>query len=111
MTKWFTANITPTTIYYDKQTLISPLFTSNDTQPFGTFTIGAGKSEIQSGVVPAIPLTLQFTTWDEMSSGDYGAGKSRLYGGIHCGTANIASQSIADELNILIDASWQISTA
>ena len=111
MTKWFTANITPTTIYYDKQTLISPLFTSNDTQPFGTFTIGAGKSEIQSGVVPAVPLTLQFTTWDEMSSGDYGAGKSRLYGGIHCGTANIASQSIADELNILIDASWQISTA
>jgi hypothetical protein len=46
-----------------------------------------------------------------MSSGDYGAGKSRLYGGIHAGTANLASQSIADELNILIDASWQISTA
>ena len=108
MNKWFGSTINPETIYYDKQTLISALFTSNATQPFGTFTIGAGKSEIETGVVPALPTTLTFTTWDQMSSGDYGAGKSRLYGGIHCGTANIASQTIADELNILIDASWQI---
>ena len=110
MTKWFGSNIIPTNTYYDKQTLISPLFTSNDTQLFGTFTIGAGKSEIQFGIVPVLPLTLQFTTWDQMSSGEYGAGKSRLYGGIHCNTANLTSQTIAGELNTLINASWQINT-
>lgn len=117
MTKWVGPSINPETIYYDKQTLISPLFTSNNTQPFGVFTIGAGKSEIQSGVVPTLPTTLQFTTWNDMSSGLYGAGQSRLYGGIHADTANITSQTIAGEIDTLINDptanpnAWNINTA
>jgi hypothetical protein len=110
MNRWFGSTITQTPIYYDKQTLICPLFTSNATQAFGTFTIGAGKSEIQPGVVPAAPITFNFGTWDDMSDGILGAGVSRLYGGIHCDTANTASQNTAGEVNTLINASWQIST-
>ena len=110
MTRWFGPNIIASNIYYDKQTLISPIFSKNMTQTYGTFTIEAGKSEIQPGTVPAAPLTLTFNTWDEMSTGTYGAGISRLYGGIHCTTANISSQTIAGEINILINNSWNIST-
>jgi hypothetical protein len=115
MTKWFGPNIIASNTYYDKQTLLSPIFSSNATQTYGTFTIGAGKSEIQPGIVPAAPLTLSFSTWDDMSSGTYGAGKSRLYGGIHCTTANISSQTIADEIDSLINnpdanpTAWNIS--
>jgi len=108
MNKWFGPNITQTPLYYDKQTLICPLFTSNATQAFGTFTIPQGKSEIEPGIVPAAAQTFNFGTWDEISDGPLGAGLSRLYGGIHCTTANIESQNIATEVNTLINKSWQI---
>lgn len=116
MNKWFGSTITQTPLYYDKQTLICPLFTSNATQAFGTFTITKGKSEIEPGVCPAAPITFKYGNWDEMSDGVLGAGISRLYGGIHCTTANTSSQSIAEEVNDLINDpsknvnAWNIQT-
>jgi hypothetical protein len=116
MNRWFGPNINATTTYYDKQTLISPLFASNNTQLYGNFMITAGSSEIQSGIVPAANITLSFTNWNEMSSGTLGAGLSRLYGGIHCATANLSSQSIAVEIDELINDTsknvnaWNIHT-
>jgi hypothetical protein len=117
MNKWFGDTITQTSIYYDKQTLICPLFTSNATQAFGTFTIAKGRSEIEPGVCPAVPVTLNYGTWNDMSNGILGAGVSRLYGGIHCDTANTSSQNIAEEVNTLIndplanEYAWNIQTA
>jgi hypothetical protein len=111
MTKWFGPNITKSITYYDKQTLISPLFKLNATQPYGTFTIGIGKSEVQPDVVPNAPIVLSFNTWDDMSSGTLGAGPSRLYGGIHCSSANTASQEIASDVDTLINSSWNIQTS
>jgi hypothetical protein len=117
MNKWFNETITQTPIYYDKQTLICPLFTSNATQAFGTFTIAKGKSEIEPDVCPAQAITFNYGTWNDMSNGILGAGVSRLYGGIHCDTANTSSQSIAEEVNKLINDpfenpnAWNIQTA
>lgn len=117
MNKWFDTVITQTPMYYDKQTLICPMFSSNATQAFGTFTIAKGKSLIEPGICPAAPITFNFGTWNEMSDGIMGAGISRLYGGIHCDTANLSSQSIAREVNELINDplanldAWNIQTS
>jgi hypothetical protein len=111
MNKWFGSTINSTgNVYCDGQTLICPLFTSNATQPYGSFTIQTGKSEIQPSVVPAAPITFTFGTWDEMSTGEYGAGISRIYGGIHADTANITSQNVAVEVDGLINSAWNIQT-
>ena len=117
MNKWFDSVIIQTPMYYDKQTLICPLFSSNATQAYGTFTISKGKSLIEPGVCPAQAITFNYGTWDEMSDGVLGAGISRLYGGIHCDTANLSSQNIAREVNDLINDplanpnAWNIQTA
>lgn len=108
MNKWFGTNLTKNSTYYDKQTLISPLFTANASATYGDFTVGAGKSEIQPGITPATPVTLSFTKWDDMADQ---AGMSRLYGGIHCYTAHSASQATAIEVDTYINNTWDIQTA
>jgi hypothetical protein len=108
MNKWFGNTITKTSIIYDGLTLLSPIFQSTQTAPFGDFTIAKGNSEIQMGVVPAAPLTLSFTTWNEMANQ---TGMSRLYGGIHAMTAHTASQSSAISVDNYIQSSWAIRTA
>jgi hypothetical protein len=111
MNKWFGGAILPSgNIYYDGQTLLSPMFTSNATQAFGSFTIQAGKSEVEPVIVPVAPVTFTFGTWDEMSTGEYGAGISRIYGGIHADTANITSQNVAAVIDALINSAWNIQT-
>jgi hypothetical protein len=104
MTKWFGTNINKTTIAYDQQKLICPLFVNSQTTVYGNFTVPSGSSLIQSSV-PAVPITLSFNTWDEMSDS---AGISRLYGGIHAETANESSKQTAIEVDRYINSIWNI---
>jgi hypothetical protein len=108
MNKWFGTNIIKNYTYYDKQTLISPLFTINDTNNYGDFIIGIGKSEIQPMVTPTSSITLSFSTWNQMADS---AGLSRLYGGIHALTAHQSSQNTAVQVDGYINSSWNILTS
>lgn len=107
MNKWFGATIIKNTTFYDKETLICPLFNVNQTSVYGDFIISAGVSDIQSGVVPSSPVTLSFNQWNEMADQ---AGMSRLYGGIHCMTAHTSSQQTAVEVDSYINSTWNIQT-
>ena len=105
MTKWFGANIVKTTTTYDNLPLMTTVITSNQTAPYGDFTIAAGASSIQPGVTPAVPVVFSFSNWDQIADA---AGVSRIYGGIHTENANTASQISADLTHILIDSTWNI---
>ena len=106
MNKWFGENIIKTAISYDQQKLICPLFSTSQTTLYGDFTVPSGTSQIQTGV-PALPITLSFETWEEMSDS---AGISRLYGGIHAETANESSKNTAVQVDTFINSTWNIST-
>lgn len=108
MNKWFSENITKNSVYYDGETMISPLFKSNETASYGNFTVSAGKSTIQPGVTPSSAITLSFSKWNDMADQ---AGLSRLYGGIHALTAHQSSQTTAVEVDGYINATWNIQTA
>jgi hypothetical protein len=107
MYKWFGSTITKRSIMYDKQTLISPLFTMDQNTTYGTFVVPIGASEVQPGTVPSTPITLSFDTWDDMADS---AGMSRLYGGIHALTAHTSSQSSAIQVDGYINSTWNILT-
>jgi hypothetical protein len=107
MNKWFTENIEKNETFYDKETLICPLFASNTNSIYGDFIVPVGVSGIQPGVVPSSPVTLSFTTWNEMADQ---AGLSRLYGGIHAITAHNSSQQTAILVDNYINSSWNIQT-
>jgi hypothetical protein len=105
MTKWFGADIVKTTTTYDKLPLMTTTIKSNQTAPYGDFTIAAGASSIQPGVTPAVPVVFSFTAWDQIADA---AGMSRIYGGIHTENANAASKISADLTHVLIDSTWSI---
>jgi hypothetical protein len=105
MTKWFGLNIVKTTTTYDNLPLMTTTITSNQTAPYGDFTIAAGASSIQPGVTPAVPVVFSFSNWDQIADA---AGVSRIYGGIHTENANTASQISADLTHVLIDSTWNI---
>ena len=106
MNKWFGAAITKNTVTYDLQTLYATSFTSNQTVPYGDFIIPVGSSAVEPGVTPAAPVTLSFTTWQDMADQ---AGMSRLFGGIHTISAHYASQTTANAVDGYINASWGIT--
>ena len=106
MNKWFGAAITKNTVTYDLQTLYATSFTSNQTVPYGDFIIPVGSSAVEPGVTPAAPVTLSFTTWQDMADQ---AGMSRLFGGIHTISAHYASQTTANAVHDHINASWGIT--
>ena len=106
MNKWFGATITKNTVTYDLQTLYSTSFATNQTTAYGDFTLVAGSSAIEPGVVPAVPITLSFATWQDMADQ---AGMSRLFGGIHTISAHYASQTTANAVHDRINASWSIN--
>ena len=108
MNKWFGSTIHARPITYDGQTLFSPLFSTNQTTTFGTFTVPAGSSTVEPVFSPSVPVTLTFTTWDDMADS---AGMSRLYGGIHCASAHYASQATAVQVDGYINSTWNIATA
>jgi hypothetical protein len=105
MNKWFGTTIIKNTTFYDKQTLICPLFKSDQTVPYGNFIIHSGDSIIQPGLVPSNNLTLTFNTWDDIADQ---AGLSRLYGGIHAITAHTSSQQTAVKVDNYINSTWDI---
>jgi hypothetical protein len=106
MNKWFGPNINKNTITYDLQTLYSTSFRSNQTASFGDFTFLPGSSAVEPGVTPATPVTLSFSTWQDMADQ---AGMSRLFGGIHTISAHYGSQTSANAVDGYINASWGIT--
>jgi PAP2 superfamily len=108
MAKWFGAAIQKGVVPYRQMSMISPLFPTDQVGAFGDFVVGAGASEIQSGAVPAGPLTLSFSSWEDIATG---AGVSRLYGGIHCLSAHQGSQLLASQLHGVLQSRWAIPTA
>jgi len=106
MTKWFGANITKNFISYDMETLFCPSLTPNESGLFGDFVIGAGTSLVEPGVAPTAPVSLSYSTWDEMANQ---AGMSRLYGGIHTANAHYASQTTAVAVDGFINSTWGIT--
>ena len=107
MTKWFGAAIQPLPLTYQGESLFCPSIRTDETTTFGTFTIPARSSLVQA-TVPSQPVTLTFATWEDMAAQ---AGISRLYGGIHAVSAHLASQTIAEAVDALIQSSWNICTA
>jgi len=108
MTKWFGSSIPSTgPKLITDMSLLSKIFTgTSQNLPFGSYTIPAGVSEIQHNIVPAVPITLSWNNWQDMADS---AGISRQYGGIHCQSAHVASQAVANNLLEHITADWNIT--
>ena len=106
MTKWFGSNITKNFISYDMETLFCPSLTSEESGLFGDFVIGAGSSLVEPGVAPSAPVSLSYSTWDDMANQ---AGMSRIYGGIHTANAHYASQTTAVAVDGFINSTWSIT--
>ena len=102
MTKWFGANISKTSTFYDRLPLISPLFKDIQVGSFGDFLITANTSAIQANI-PSADRLLSYSKWDDMARD---AGMSRLYGGIHALTAHTSSQTAAGLIDEFINATW-----
>jgi hypothetical protein len=105
MTAWFGQNMPTAPITKSDLTLLSPIFngTGSQTNALNTITVSTGKSVIQPGIVPAAPTSLTWTTWQDMADS---AGMSRLYGGIHCTSANTSSQAVANQLHTDLNTVW-----
>ena len=76
--------------------LLSPLFKKDQTNVFGRIAVAAGASEIHSDVIPRGAIQFSWMKWSHMANS---AGISRKYGGIHCTSAHIGSQKLANELH------------
>lgn len=106
MSAWFGDSVPHTgNIVCTDLGLISPLFTDDQRNRFGAFTVKAGASIIQSGAVPAQDITLSWGKWSDIADS---AGISRLYGGIHCLSAHRSSQAVAGEVDAIIRDTWGI---
>ena len=106
MTDWFGPTITPARAPFTGIHLLSPMIkTSQAGNNFGTFTISVGSSDIQPGVVPSIPITLSFSTWQAMADQ---AGVSRQYGGIHAASADIGGKALANALRPVQKNNWRL---
>jgi hypothetical protein len=107
MTAWFGA-LVPTGIRRRTDlNLMSPMFAGAGVieGPFHKIVIAGGKSRVQTGVVPAAEVVLEWNTWQDMANS---SGFSRLYGGIHCMSAHTSSQHIANEAHERIGRVWGI---
>jgi hypothetical protein len=107
MTAWFGAAVPKRERVRTDLALMSPMFANggSDVRGFHQIGIGAGKSLVQSGVVPAEEVVLTWNTWQEMADS---SGLSRLYGGIHCMSAHTSSQHLARDAHAMLDEVWGI---
>jgi membrane-associated phospholipid phosphatase len=106
MTEWFGNSIPDISAQsYSALPIWSPIFGAAFSTNWNTIPIAAGSSEIQAGVVPAAPITLSWGTWQEMADS---CGVSRQYGGIHCVSAHIGGQSVANETHSRAKVTWGI---
>ena len=105
MKKWFGPTIQDRQRSLDTLKLISPIFSTTQINPFGTFYMPIESSQIQINSVPSGILRFIYTTWQAMADE---AGISRKYGGIHATSAHTSSQALANELTNTIDSVWSI---
>ena len=106
MTDWFGPTLTPAPAPFTGVSLFSPMIrTSQAGNTFGTFTISAGSSEVQPGVVPAAPVTLTFSTWQAIADQ---AGNSRQYGGIHAASADVGGKAVANAIRPRQKNNWPL---
>lgn len=104
MTDWFGPTIpTSSPQSISDLSLLSPVFQTAQTNVFGVFVFPAKASLIQPGIVPASPITLQWTSWQDMANS---AGLSRKYGGIHATSAHTSSQALSQELHTRLKNLW-----
>lgn len=106
MNRWFGQTIQPVQMLpVSDMKLMSPMFSNIYAGKYAKFTIPARSSQIQPSIVPAAPVTLKWTTWNEMAES---AGQSRFYGGIHATSAHTSSVAVADALDAKIREKWNI---
>jgi hypothetical protein len=108
MQKWFGDDIEALETKYDKQKLICPLFSENQSTTYGVFSFASRSSKIQSGV-PSTQSSISFDKWSDMSDGELSSGFSRFFGGIHALTAHTASKTTAIQVHSHIESVWNIS--
>ncbi len=108
MTAWFGAAVPKGERARTDLALMSPMFAGGGSavRGFHQIGIGAGKSLVQSGAVPAAEVVLEWNTWQEMADS---SGMSRLYGGIHCMSAHTSSQHLARDAHTMLDEVWEIN--
>jgi hypothetical protein len=106
MKDWFGDLIVDNKIPINTFRLISPMFTQSQENPFGTFLIPVGVSDIESESIPRTLLKFTYPTWQAMADE---AGVSRKYGGIHATSAHTSSQALANALHPAIASVWNIS--
>jgi hypothetical protein len=106
MNRWFGTTIPSITMNpISDMKLMSPIFSNIYNGKFAEFVIPSKSSQIQVGIVPSNPVTLKWTTWDDIADS---AGKSRYYGGIHATSAHTSSVAVADALDTKIREKWNI---
>jgi hypothetical protein len=109
MSSWFGDLKTDLQVDYCNPELICPLITVNSfPSTFGSFTFNKGSSKIQPGSVPNTDTTLSWNSWNDIADS---AGLSRIYGGIHCLTANEFSQITAERVHSKLIVKWGINKA
>lgn len=106
MTAWFGAGIPTNDITMNDMNLLSPIFSGGYTNKLSNIRIPAKSSTIQQGVVPATDQTLSWAIWQDIADS---AGVSRQYGGIHCASAHLGGQSLANSIYPLVTTAWSIS--
>ena len=107
MTAWFGSTIPTTDITMTDLTLLSPLFSGRTyVNKLSNILIPERSSLIQVDVVPSTVQTLSWSTWQDIADG---AGVSRQYGGIHCKSAHLGGQSVANSIFPLAESAWSIT--
>lgn len=105
MTRWFGSTVPTNRISVTAADTVAPLLPPVALIQLSEFQVSMGASEIQPGVVPATSVNLVFPTWQHMAES---AGVSRQYGGIHCVSAHLGGQTVANELYPLLQNYWGI---
>jgi membrane-associated phospholipid phosphatase len=108
MNAWFSPTIPTNTINASNLYLLSPMYNGLGSLSIklSEIPVKARTSLIQIGVVPASDVTLTWSVWQDIADS---AGVSRQYGGIHCVSANLGGQAVANSAFPLITSSWAIS--
>ena len=105
MSAWFGNTIPTNDIVMSDLNLLSPIFSGTYVNKLTNITVPARSSRIQA-TVPATDINMTWTTWQEIADS---AGVSRQYGGIHCVSANLGGQSVANSIFPLVHSNWAIS--
>jgi len=107
MAAWFGSTIPTMDITMSDMNLLSPIFSGGQyVNKLSSIVIPAKSSTIQVGVVPSTDEALSWTTWQNMADS---AGISRQYGGIHCQSAHLGGQSVANGIFPRVTSEWSIS--